>query len=93
MTGYPEFNFPAFHEAKSRLKKLGFKVCSPADFGPEGTWEDCLKRDLRYVVKCDAVVTLPGWRQSRGAKLEVHVAKALGMPVVPMNRVLNLLEN
>lgn len=31
MSGYPEFNFPAFFEAESKLKALGFTVWNPAN--------------------------------------------------------------
>jgi hypothetical protein len=31
--------------------------------------------------RCDAVVTVPGWRDSKGATGEVERAKELGMPV------------
>ena len=34
-----------------------------------------------YLMKCDGVATLPGWKKSRGAKLEVYIAKALKWPV------------
>ena len=31
MRGYPEFNFPAFHEAARNLRSLGHVVFSPAE--------------------------------------------------------------
>lgn len=31
MTGYPEYNFPAFDEAAAHLRSLGHEVFSPAD--------------------------------------------------------------
>lgn len=30
MRGYPQFNFPAFHEGTKRLKAVGYEVFSPA---------------------------------------------------------------
>lgn len=36
---------------------------------------------LYMLTHAEAVATLHGWRQSRGAELEVHVAMALGMTV------------
>lgn len=85
MSGYPDFNFPAFEQAANRLRAIGFDVVSPHEFGEGGEgmeWADYLRKDLiAMLTNCTAVATLPGWMQSRGAKLEVHVAQALGMRV------------
>lgn len=85
MTGIENHNFPAFNAAADRLRDRGFEVVNPADKGIiEGwTWEDYLRWDLREVCLCDGLAMLPGWMGSRGANLEVHVAKALSMPVLP----------
>ena len=47
------------------------------------TWGDFLSRDVKIVADdCDAVAVLPGWRESRGAKLEVLVAMLTSKPVL-----------
>lgn len=33
---------------------------------------------------CTEVVTLPGWENSRGARLEVSIAEVIGMAVTPL---------
>lgn len=85
MTGIKDNNVPAFARAAKALRKAGYKVVNPGEYeGPANklTWEECLWRDLILIgQKCFAVATLPGWEKSRGAKLEIHVAKALSMPV------------
>ena len=84
MTGMKDFNRPAFNAAAKFLVRRGFKPLNPAwlDHGEAGgVWEDYLKRDIPHLLKCDGVVVLPGWDTSRGAKLEVRVAREVGMPI------------
>lgn len=81
MTGYEDYNFPAFDDAAQKLTAFGHEVINPADNGVvDGwSWSDYLRLDLRLLTECDAIVLLPGWAQSRGARLERHVAKELGL--------------
>lgn len=82
MTGLPELNFPAFFDAEAELKRAGFAVLNPADRAgrTEGMpWSWYLRRGLRDVTEADGIALLPGWENSRGAQLEVHVAKGLHM--------------
>ncbi len=86
MTGLPEFGYPAFAAAAKRLRYAGFEVCSPAEVNPNPndgrTWADYMRRDIPALLGCDAVAVLNNWRDSKGARLEVHIARELGMPVV-----------
>lgn len=90
MTGIPEHNFPAFRQASANLAEVGYEVLDPSRHGadPAFSWEDYLRRDLADVLIVDALALLPGWEASRGATLEVHVAKALGMPCQPVEEFL-----
>jgi hypothetical protein len=90
MTGYPDHNFPAFHRAASVLREQGFIVLSPAD-EPAGmmSWADYLRRDLAMVCEARGVATLPDWEKSKGANLECHVARELGIEVEPVEFWLN----
>lgn len=83
MTGLPGLNFPAFHAAASDLRAQGLDVVNPADFGADDglAWADYLRMDIRALVDCDAVHMLPGWRGSKGARLEHHIAVELGFTV------------
>ena len=82
MSGIPDHNFPAFHEWAARLRAEGFEVVSPAEIEGAGSWEMCLRKDMRELPTCDAIALMPGWERSKGAHLELHVAHRLGMEVI-----------
>lgn len=85
MTGYPDCNFAAFHAAAERLAQAGWKVFNPAEnFGGRKDLprEAYLRLDLAMLAQCDAIAMLPGWEDSRGAKLEYFVASELGCAVI-----------
>ena len=83
MTGLPDLNFPAFAAMTDSLRDGGHTVTNPAELNPDGgTWNDCMRRDITALMDCDTVATLPGWQESKGAKLEVLIAQHLGMTVV-----------
>lgn len=83
MTGCPVLNHAAFNAEAARLRGMGFDVVNPADLvADEGTaWADYMRADIRLLLTCDAVALLPGWDESRGAQLEVEIARSLGMTV------------
>ncbi|WP_322544447.1 DUF4406 domain-containing protein [Rhodococcoides fascians] len=84
MTGYPEWNYPAFTKAAATLRAQGHTVVSPHELHDDDMtrpFDWYLRRDLKALCECDAIVLLQGWANSRGAKLEHHVARALDMNV------------
>lgn len=83
MTGLPELNFPAFHASAAALRAQGHTVINPAEINPDvgADWLECMRADIAQLVTCDSIHMLPGWEKSRGARLEHHIASALGMKV------------
>lgn len=84
MTGLPNHNFDAFNKAASNLRGRGWEIVNPAELDNGRTdldWSYCMKRDLRLLLECDAVVLLPGWQQSKGAKIEAGIARNLGITI------------
>ncbi len=81
MTGRPDLNRPAFHAAATQLRGAGYAVVNPAELNPEPDkpWEACMRVDIKALMDCDGVALLPGWPESRGATLEVHIALRIGM--------------
>lgn len=77
-----------FGEAKKRLEERGFAVKNPVEYDPivvriygRPSWEDYMRYDIRLLVNCDSIYMLKGWQNSRGAKLEHHIAQELGMKI------------
>lgn len=89
MTGYPDLNYPLFELAAGELRKAGFEVFNPAENEEQDSWEAYLRIDLAMVLAADGVAVLPNWQESRGARLEVDVAHALHIPVLPVARWLD----
>ena len=83
MSGYEDFNCPAFDRAEAKLRKRGWRTINPADHGivPDWSWGDYLRLDIRELSYCDSIYMLNGWASSKGARLERHIAKELGMTV------------
>ena len=83
MTGYPEWNFPAFHSKTAELRALGHEVINPAEINPDVhmSWADCMRSDIQALVTCDAIQMLHGWEKSKGATLEHHIAERLEMEI------------
>lgn len=86
MSGWTDYNFPAFNEASAKLRDAEYAIENPADKGVLSgwEWEDYLRYDLAQLLQCDGVAVLPSWHLSKGACFEVDVATKLRMPVHPV---------
>lgn len=103
MRGYPENNFPAFHEAEARWRAAGHIAFSPAKTDEaigydsktaeiEGRrfLEHVMGMDVLAVCHSDAIALLPGWESSSGTTVEVAMGQFLGLEfydAVTMQRV------
>lgn len=86
MSGLPENNRPVFDRAAEVLRSWGLEVVNPADVDRERPglmWVEYMEVAQRAVLDplVEAVVLLPGWEESRGARLEVMWAHRRGLAV------------
>ena len=81
MSNMPDLNRPAFNAKAVELRALGHEVVNPAELPeiPGGTWAEYLKRDIPLLLECDRIYMIDGWRDSKGATLELEIASTLGI--------------
>jgi hypothetical protein len=52
----------------------------------KATYKDYMITDIRELVLCDSIYMLRGWWRSKGARLEHHIAKVLGLEIIYQKR-------
>jgi hypothetical protein len=81
MTDYKDNNKPAFNKAEHSISKLGYIVVNPARVCNKLSWVEYLIHDIKKLVDCGTMYMLKGWKKSKGATLEHHIAKELDMEI------------
>jgi hypothetical protein len=82
-----DWNHPMFHRIAAVYREAGHEVINPAEVDAEAgdagehAWDFYLRRDIKILADCDHIVMLPGWINSKGARLEHHIAEELGMEI------------
>ena len=75
--------FVKFNTAEFQLKRAGYTVVNPLRIVSQKlSWEKCMKVCLAELINCDAIYLLPDWAESRGAKLEYHIAQELKLKLI-----------
>lgn len=62
----------------------GWQPINPMDNGldTEAPWEQHMRKDIRMMLECDAVILVSGWQFSRGCRLEEIIARETGLEVI-----------
>lgn len=86
MTGLPNFNHFEFNRVASYLRGEGHDVINPAEFFDGDTTRqhhEYMREAVAALLRCDVLVFLPGHENSRGARIELQIADAIGLQVYP----------
>ena len=65
-----------FSQMAELAKSNGFTPVNPFDNGidPDADYADHMVADIKMLIECQAILMLPDWELSEGAKLELKVA-------------------
>jgi hypothetical protein len=89
ISGMPDYNRAAFAAIEGWLKhQLGYECFNPLSqlgAGEKNTWVGYMRADITALMQCDRIIMLKGWEKSRGACLELYIARQLGIEVINDN--------
>lgn len=80
-----------FGKAEMELRSRGFNVLNPVKAGkwlerylaPKSpTWVEYMKQDIKAMMLADCIYMLKGYRESKGARLELFLAKVLKYEII-----------
>lgn len=90
--GVPRFRIEKDYEMGLPQIRPGEEIVIPHDLVPRGApWKEAMRLCVRALTYADELVCLPGSQDSRGAKLEMKIARALSIPVYGLEQYLERL--
>src|SRR5574344_571056 len=86
ITSMPNLNKHNFSVAEAVLQYRGYQTCNPfvvnRSLPDDSLHSDFMRVDIAELVKCQRIYMLHGWWHSRGAIVELIVAKACGLKIM-----------
>lgn len=73
-----------FAAVAKAMKRIGVEPVNPLENGltEHDSWEAHLAKDIIDLLQCNAIYMLQGWEDSKGARIEYHIATKIGMPIM-----------
>lgn len=81
MTGIEDNNLPKFFMMEHVIKQTGCRVENPARHDQSLEYKILIRRGLKLLLDCDAIVMMKGWEHSVGANLEHQLAFMMHMVI------------
>jgi hypothetical protein len=85
MDGIENYNHELFNKVAKEFRDANFAVCTPSEFfDGDVTRErkEYMREAVKYLLEADTIVLLPGWEDSKGARLEAAIATELDLIIV-----------
>ena len=72
-----------FRSAQLRLEFRGFIAVNPIEVVNDWQtpWRPAMQKCIAALMDCDAILLLPDWQDSQGAKLEAKIAEAFQLHI------------
>ena len=97
MRNLPDFNFAEFNRIAKIIRfKYEVWLTNPAEsFGgrKDLSRAEYMRKDIESLLKVDGIVMMDGWENSKGATLELEIAKELGLKLFRWNDELGTIIN
>jgi len=98
ISGDTKGNIAKFRDASAELRARGYKILCPTevcdiDKDPSlvgKTWDWFMRRDIEALMAdhVGGIILLPGWEQSRGARVELNLARSLNYVIAEFKQFL-----
>lgn len=85
ITHAPNGNRELFSEASKQIRNKGYFVRNPHEFCSfiprHSEWEVYMRRCVQQLMDCTDILMLPNYHTSKGALIELELARALGIKI------------
>ncbi len=74
-----------FYSAQKHLLLKGLNPINPFDivkYDEDKHWEDYMIECINVLFKCDSIFMLKNWQDSKGARIERHIAAEMGLKIM-----------
>ena len=74
-----------FFETEKHLKLKGLTPINPfniVNYEEDKNWEEYMIECIRVLFYCDAIFMLKNWKDSKGARIERHIAAEMGLKIM-----------